>query len=78
MNVTKTNVKSLVKEQFQCPWDFVEQLNAIGVIDELKQAINEGEKDIDSGTRDRILGEYKTYCNTWGLDVNADNRNYHR
>lgn len=72
--MTKTEMKRELKEELQCPTDFIERcLNANGRIDELKQAIHEADRQ---DIMNVIYDEWRDYCDAWGLDMEADNRNF--
>ena len=71
MKVTKTDIKKAIREEFQCPMDFIDRLNKFGMIDDLKAA--ETEHDYQMLKND-ALDEYAEYCKAWNLDINADNR----
>ena len=72
--MTKTEIKKAIKEELQCPTDFIERcLNAEGRIDEMKDAIEEHTQQMVMNT---IYEEWKDYCEAWGLNPQEDNTKF--
>lgn len=74
MNITKTEIKSQLKEELKCPQSFIDRCNKFGQIDELKKAIMEDDRDIQKEVMDGIYESYRDYCEAFKLDYEADNR----
>lgn len=72
MYITKTEIKSLLKDELRCPDCFIDRLNRLGYIDQLKEVILAKEGRVED-TMKAILDEYETFCDAFGLDIEADN-----
>lgn len=74
MYTTKTELKTQLKEELQCPQGFIVRLTKFGQIDELKKAIIADDEAIRKEVMDDIYQSYKDYCEAFNLDYEADNR----
>lgn len=74
MNITKTEIKAQLKEELKCPKSFMDRLNKFGMIDELKKAMQDDDRDIQREVMDNIYQAYKDYCEAYNLDWEEDNR----
>ena len=75
MKTTKTELKTWLKNELQCPQSFIDRLNKSHQIDDLKEQIENGDKDQENEVMDEIWQSYKDYCDVFHLDFEADNRN---
>jgi len=71
--MTRTEVRRYVRKELQCPADFLDVLAKFGDIDELKEAIASGDRDIEREVMDGIWEAYKQYCENNNIDFEADN-----
>ena len=75
MHTTKTELKTWLKDELKCPQSFIDRLNKFHQIDDLKEQIENGDKDQEQEVMDGIIQSYKDYCEVFHLDIEADNRN---
>ena len=76
IKLTKIEIKKSLREELQCDYGFIIHLTKWGMIQKLQDAYadpNESEEYVKE-TMEEIYEAYKDYCNTWGLDYQADNR----
>lgn len=71
--LTKTEVRRRVRQTLKCPSDFLDTLSKFGDLDELKEAIASGDRDVEREVMDGIWEAYKQYCETNRIDFEADN-----
>lgn len=74
MYITKTEIKAQLKEELKCPQNFIDRINKFGMIDELKKAMQDDDRDIRKEAMDNIYQAYKDYCEAYNLDYEEDNR----
>lgn len=74
MRETKTEIKLAIKEELKCPQSFIDRINKFGMIDELKTAMQDDDRDIQKEVMDDIYQAYKDYCEAYNLDWEEDNR----
>ena len=74
--VSKIEIKKYLREKLQCDYGFIIHLTKWGMIQKLQDAYADPvEPDAYAKeTLDEIYETYKDYCETWGLDYEADNR----
>ena len=73
-NITKTEIKKKIREELQCPTDFIERcLNKGGRIDELKNTEHESDWQF---VMNEIYDEWHDYCKAWELDPEEDNTGF--
>lgn len=75
MYITKTEIKTQLKEELKCPQSFIDRINKFGMIDEMKKAIMDDDRDIQKEIMDNIYQAYHDYCEAYNLDWEVDNRN---
>lgn len=74
MYITKTEIKAQLKEELKCPQSFIDRINTHGIIDELKKAMQDDDRDIQKEVMDNIYQAYRDYCEAYNLDYEEDNR----
>lgn len=72
--MTRTEVRRYIRQTLQCPSDFLDTLSKFGDIDELREAIASGDRDVEKEVMDGIWEAYKQYCEDNKVDFDADNR----
>ena len=77
VKITKNEIKNRIRDELQCDYGFIKQLIESGRIQELQNAFNSEDysSGIDHDIMEEVYSEYKDYCDSWGLDYGADNRN---
>ena len=71
--LTKTEVRRRVRQTLKCPSDFLDTLSKFGDLDELREAIASGDRDVEREVMDGIWEAYKQYCENNNVDFEADN-----
>ena len=76
MYTTKTDIKKELREELHCPEKFIDTLNQLGLIDDLKKHLLQDSKSEVNDLHKKIVEEYKVFCKAHGLNVEDDNRAY--
>lgn len=74
---SKLDIKNRIREELKCDYGFIKHLMKWGTIEEMQNELNTNcfsVADEDQIFRNAYEG-YKDYCDMWGLDYEADNRN---
>ena len=74
MYITKAEIKSMLKDELRCPDCFIDRLNQLGYIGQLKEVVLAKEGRVED-TMKAILAEYETFCDAFSLDIESDNTN---
>ena len=72
---TLNDVKKMVRNELQCPNEFIKHWTGSKEFDDLKQAIISDDRDIVEDIMDMIRTEYMEYCKSCKLDPSEDNTN---
>lgn len=74
MYTTKTQLKKEVREELQCPSEFIRHLARFDTFDQLKESVVSDDRQVKFDVLKDIRQAYKDYCHETGLDYNTDNR----
>ena len=74
MYTTKTELKKEVRNELQCPSEFIRHLAHFDVFDQLKESILSDDKPTEYDVMKEIREAYVDYCRDTGLDYEQDNR----
>lgn len=72
--VTTTALKKEIRDEFQCPAEFIRSLSRNFLFTCLQDAVASDDKAEAADIKKLIREEYRTYCKYTNLDVAADNR----
>lgn len=74
MYTTKTELKSMVRDELKCPAEFIQHLSHFDVFGDLKAAAISDDRGVERDIMSEIKDDYFDYCRSTGLEFGADNR----
>lgn len=74
MYTTKAQIKKELREELQCPHEFIKHLERFDSFDGLKEAVLDDDKTTIHDEIKEIRNAYIDFCCENGLDINQDNR----
>lgn len=74
MYKTITELKKEVKNELECPAEYIRHLARFNVFGDLKKAVLSDDKGVQKDIMNDIRDGYSDFCRMAGLDFEADNR----
>ena len=74
MYTTRTEMKSMVRDELKCPAEYIRHLSRFDVFGDLKEAALSDDKQVVYDIMSDIRDGYIDYCRMAGIDCEADNR----
>lgn len=76
IEISRNEIKAMITKELRCDYGFIKHLIKWGLIRKLQKAYHKtNDPDVIKEIMDEVYQTYKDYCDAWGLDYEADNRN---